>query len=507
MMVPFRRMANATRSLRACALPLFLAVLPVHADLKGSLALFFEMGPQDSVVALTQKSATALQVETVDMTTTEPKTLVEEVGEKPMARILEEARAAGVPVSLWTPEAAAPRVGAASAAGTSAFAGAAQGPDAGVGASPAAERTPGRNATIQRRNRILYMAWQVPVSTYIYGVSIPFALDVENPRVYWAMPLLIAPATFGAHLWFARTRTFEDAHFLGTRYLSIASTYAAYALPFAAMGDDFDAYRTAAFASLAAYPLGVWGGYALGDRYVGRPGRIETQSKFAAGLGTLGFFTPFLYYEHLDPNIESVIRLGLGQSVAFATAGHFISQYYRADEDIPGGVTTGILTHAALGAGIGLEIAALADASTVRPWLGAALAGGTLGFMEGLWYFKERYDNNERGFYNLLGTAAGALMGTGVLILTLDEDNSDYANKVLVSSLLVGGSLIGYIATDLLTSGMQDRPASAPRSWTDRLAFNPIPVPELQSRPRSGDKSGRSELYYRYRLPGISYSF
>ena len=467
-----------------------LAAVPARADLRDKLGVFFEIGAQDSVTAVTQKSATALEVETVDMTTTERKTQQEEIGEKAMGKLLAEAKSAGVPVTEWSPS--TPKALQAAPAADKA-----EKADEGKVAVQGAPVN--RSSSSQRKNRMWYMGWQVPISTYIFGFSIPEALDVESPRVRIAMPLLTAPVAFGTHFWFAKSRNFEDAHLIGTRYLSLSALYGSYAIPYALMDSDADRFRTAALISLAAYPLGIWGGYELGDRYVDLPGRVETQSKFALGFGIMGFVSPFLYFEDVDANIESIVRLGLGQSVALGAAGHFLSEYYRTGENIPGGVTTGILTHATLGAGIGAEIAALSDASSVRPWLGAAMAGGTVGFMEGLWYFRSRFDSNERGFYNILGTGAGILMGGGVLILVSDTDASAYAQKVSTVSLLLGGALLGYIATDLLTVGMEDRPAAGPQKWTDRLAVNLMPFPEAQVRDR--------QLYYRYHVPGVTYRF
>lgn len=486
-------------ALPLAALALILTALPARADLRERLSVFFDLGPQDSVVALAQTSATALQVETVDMTTTERRTQEEEVGAKPLARLLEEARTAGVPVTGWTAPA-----GAANPPERAADPETPGDPTAGPAGDPV-RRSAGSGS--QSKNRFWYMSTQFLVSTYIYGGAIPEALDVESVRIRTAIPLLIAPVAFGAHFWFAKSRPFEDAHLSGTTYLSTAALYASYALPFALMDPDSERFRTAAYVSLATYPLGIWGGYLLGDKYVDLPGRIGTQSKFALGFGTLGFFSPFLYFEDLEKNDEAIFRLALGQSVGFAAAGHFISEFYRTGENIPGGVTTGILTHTALGAGIGAEIAALSDASGIRPWFGAALAGGTLGFMEGLWYFRNRYDSNERGFYNILGAGAGMLMGSGVLLLVYDDDASDYAEKVVPTSLLLGGALIGYMATDILTGGMEDRPQpgtqsltpAKPSRWTDRLAFNPIPYAEPQVQNR--------ELYFRYRMKGLSFTF
>jgi hypothetical protein len=135
--------------------------------------------------------------------------------------------------------------------------------------------------------------------------------------------------------------------------------------------------------------------------------------------------------------------------------------------------------------------------------------------MEGLWYFNKRYDNNERGFYNILGTVAGTAMGAGVLVLVADNDASAHAQKMTVTSLLLGGALLGYVATDLLTSGMEDRPAGAslnpPSHWTDRLAFNPIPVPvpEIQDRRSAIARPGSPDrkVTYRYQVPGLTYRF
>src|SRR5688500_17239092 len=82
-------------------LPLLMAVLAfgagsARADLRSQLDIFFQLGPQDSVIAVKAISATVLEVETVDMMTTERRTQAQEVGEKPMAKLLEAAQAQGI---------------------------------------------------------------------------------------------------------------------------------------------------------------------------------------------------------------------------------------------------------------------------------------------------------------------------------------------------------------------------------------------------------------------------
>jgi uncharacterized membrane protein len=347
-----------------------------------------------------------------------------------------------------------------------------------------------------------YIGSQTLLSTYVYGLSIPLAFDFTQARTKVAAPLIVAPFAFGTHFWFAKNRPFEDSHTKGTFYLSVAALYAAHSIPFATMSWDSDLpWRTAAITTLPLYPLAIYGGYKLGDAYVDRPGRIDTQSKFALGFGILGFFSPFVYYEDVNQRTqETIIRLGLGQSVALAAAGHFLAGQYRTGENIPDGVNTGILDHTALGAAAGLEVAALFDAKSVRPWLGAALLGGTLGFMEGLFYYRKSYDSKERGLYNSLGAIAGIMVGSGIAVLAFDGGESDYALKSGITSLLVGGAWGGYWITNALTIGMEDRGAAGPDKWTDRLALNPIPFPEPEL-----DKDRKVSL--RYRIPGLIYTF
>jgi hypothetical protein len=491
-----------TKSLLSALLILAAAA---HADkLKDHLSVFFEMEAQDSVVALEQKSPTLLWVTVADPATGTTRVLKEEVGIKPMEKFLMESNDLGLKtIHLAAPD-AVDEGGAKDAKtgeprnvdGTP--------PDLSAPAAAAAQPEPSRplsphSLSSQRKNRIWYMTYQTVASTYVYGIALPFAYDNVSTKARIATPMIVAPIVFGANFYFAKDRPFEDSHLKGTTYLSIAALYSSHVLPFALMDWDDDPYRVASFLSMAAYPFGIWGGYKLGDKYVDRPGRIDTQEKFALGFGALGFFTPFLYFEETSGHADEILRLGMGQSLAMAVAGHFIADQYRSGENIPDGVNTGILHHTALGGLAGLEIAALSDASTVRPWLGAALLGGTLGFMEGLWYYRTSYDSKERGLYNSLGAVAGTLMGGGIAVLAIDDEDSDYKVKALLTSLLVGGAWIGYLATNLLTDGMEDRTGSAAPAWTDRLAVNIVPLPEPTAR--------NGEIYLRFRMPGVTYRF
>lgn len=479
--------------------------------LKDHLSVFFEMEPADSVVALEQTSATTLKVTVADPVTGQTRTLQEEIGPKPMLKLLTEANDMGLKTLHWSPpegeDAAAPEAKpetpARPAGAPAPRAGSAPGGEIGPGeTAPAGPAKPERSLASQRKNRIWYIGSQTLMSTYVYGLSVPLAFGLESWRAKVAAPMIVAPFAFGTHFWFAKNRPFEDAHVKGTSYLSIASLYASHALPFALMPwDGTSAWRTAATATLLTYPLGVYAGYKLGDANIDRPGRIDLESKFALGFGLLGFFSPFIYYDKVNERTqEPIIRLGLGQAVALAAAGHFLADQYRSGENIPDGVNTGILDHTALGAALGLEVAALSDASSVRPWFGAALLGGTVGFMEGLFYYRNSYDSKERGVYNSLGALAGVLVGGGIAVLSFDGNESSYARKAGITSLLVGGAWAGYWITNVLTYGMEDRGAAGSARWSDRLALNPFPVPE----PVMVD---RKLADVRYRVPGLRFTF
>lgn len=316
--------------------------------------------------------------------------------------------------------------------------------------------------------RTAYLGLQVPVSTALYGIALPWALDAGGVKTRIATPLIVAPFAFGAHLWIARSFDFNRAHQAGTSYLSMASIYAGFALPAALIDDTEIGVRTAAWTAMALYPAGVYGGYLLGEHYDAE--RIATQSQYAMGFGMLGFFTPLLYFEDFSDNQEAMWRIGLVQSVGMAGMGHFISRYRQTGSEQASGVSLGLTNHTLLGMAGGLTVAAYANARSVRPWAGGAVAGGTLGFMEGLWFYHNNRDSHERSLYTGLGIAAGAVAGAGFTLLFWDEDGSGYSQRVMTASFLGGGAFLGYVATYFLTQGMQDMAATEMKSPAGRLA-------------------------------------
>jgi hypothetical protein len=348
-----------------------------------------------------------------------------------------------------------------------------------------------------------YMALQVPLTTALYGGALPWALGASNIKTQVATPLLVAPFALGAHLWVARSFPFYQSHLLGTSYLSLASIYAGFALPASLMDDNDIRWQTGAWTSMALYPLGIFGGYALGNLHQNDPERIATQSRFAMGFGLLGFFTPLLYYEDFSAHQEATWRIGLAQSVAMAGMGHFVSRFQQTGPQVAGGVRPGILNHTLLGIASGLTVAGWADASSVRPWMGGAVLGGTMGFMEGLWFFHDNQDSRERGLYSSLGMGAGALAGAGLTLLLWDSEATGYQQRVLTSSLLAGGALLGYTASYLLTQGMQDAQAKR-QSRRERVIPHGAPAWswEFLPIPIATPEAGAEGLSWRYTVPG-----
>lgn len=504
---------NLCRSI-LCALALLAAT--AHADkLKDHLSVFFNMEPQDSVIALEQIDATTLKITVADPVSGQTRNLKEEVGAKPMEKLLTESNDLGLKTIHWSPpEGEAPAAAPAESGNikvtepADADRTATARRDAGNGLGADERPKSARSLSTPRKNRMWYIGSQTLMSTYVYGVAIPNAYDADT-KVRIATPMIIAPFAFGANFYFAKNRPFEDSHRKGTFYLSVASLYASHALPYSFADWDDNPYKAVSYLSMAAYPLGLWGGYALGDKYIDLPGRIDTQQKFALGFGILGFFTPFLYFENANKNEEAIIRLGLGQSVALATAGHFLAGHYRTGENIPDGVNTGIMDHTALGVGLGLTVAAMFNADNPRPWIAAGLLGGTLGGMEGLWYYRNSYDSKERGLYNTLGGLAGGLMGGGIAFLAYNSEDSPHRKKVLITSLLAGGALVGYSLTNLLTFGMEDRGAQRADSWTNGLAVNlmPMPQPVVRETGIPGPAGVERKIDLRYHVQAVSYRF
>jgi hypothetical protein len=350
-------------------------------------------------------------------------------------------------------------------------------------------------------SRTAYLGYQTALSTYVYGVGVPLGLGADEPRVLIATPLIAAPVLFGIHLATAPYLDFSEAHVKASTYASTGAVYASTALALAFSPDAGAGYRIGSLIGAGAYPLSLWYAQGLGDEYRAEPDRLDAKMLFALGYGFVGLVTPVLYFESPSRHEHDIARIGLGQSVGMALAGHVIADYYQPR--LSTGVQLGLATHAALGGLAGVGVAAFADASaSPRPWLGAAVIGSTLGFTEGVFFFRNSRDSRERAQYAGLGAVGGSMMGLGLQILFYDEDATAYARKVSWSSFLIGGAFIGYAATYALTGDMVET-ATAPTPETavepSRWSFNPMPEPEIVM--------SRGEPSKRWRVPGLKVTF
>jgi hypothetical protein len=361
-----------------------------------------------------------------------------------------------------------------------------------------------RKASGSAANRTAYLAYQTALSTYVYGIGVPIGLGFTGPRALIATPLIVAPLAFGAHLATTGSLDFTDAHVKASFYVPTFATYSATALSLAFAPHPGDGYRIGSLIGAAAYPAGLWYGWQLGEQYRDAPEQLDHKMFFALGYGFVGLVTPVLYYERPSQHSEDILRIGLGQSVGMALAGHVISDYYRPSGN-SSGVPLGLATHAALGGLGGVAVAAYADASTSwRPWLGATVIGSTLGFTEGVYFFKDSRDTRERSQYAALGAAGGAMMGLGLQILTYNEDYNSYGKKLSWASFLVGGAFTGYVGTYLLTPHLIETASLDPGRGDDvsepsRWAFNPLPQRE--------SVMSRGEPSTRWKVEGLTYKF
>lgn len=371
-------------------------------------------------------------------------------------------------------------------------------------------KTSTRKASGSAANRTAYLGYQTALSTYVYGFGVPIGLGFNSPRALIATPLIVAPLAFGAHLSTTGNLDFTEAAVKASFYAPTFATYSATALSLAFSPNAGDGYRIGSLVGAAAYPAGLWYGWQLADTYRSEPNRLDDKMLFAMGYGFLGLVTPVLYFEHPSKHSQDILRIGLGQSVGMAATGHFISDYYRPSGN-SSGVPLGLATHAGLGGLGGLAVAAYADASTsVRPWLGAAIVGSTLGVTEGVYFFHDSRDTQERSQYAALGAAGGAMMGLGIQILTYDGDYSAHGQKISWASFLVGGAFAGYVTTYALTGHLTETASVPPGPARDRLAANEDDGPshwELNPVPVRETVLSRGEPATRWKVPGVTYRF
>jgi hypothetical protein len=427
-----------------------------HAKVIDQLELLTEIRPGDSIVTITQNGAQSLSVSLLDSARSQARKADISANAAIIAKLKASADAESIPwvMNEFQPETVAPVDAKAPSAG------------------PETKNASSSSASELRKNKFQYVSTQTLFSTYTYGLALPIALDAGSQAL--ALTLLALPASFGAHYYFAWDKEYHDSHLLGTTYFASNAVLLSYALPLLVMGADANTFRVGSFALLAAYPFGVNYGYKHGSRFQNEPGRISLQSTFAFTSGLLGAFGILLWADATD-SPELGTRLSVVQIAGAAIAGHYLSYRYRTHEKVPGGIGPGIGSFTLMGG-----LASIALLTGIEPdspqFISLGLLGGFGGgFLAGLNFFKDKYDNFERAGYNGLGMVAGAVTPIGFMLLA----GSEFEEPAPVFWTLTAGAIAGYAITRHFTSSMVETPRSfsSHSGWIKSFALQPMPIP------------------------------
>jgi hypothetical protein len=342
-----------------------------------------------------------------------------------------------------------------------------------------------------------YMGGQMAATIAVYGVGLVGALQLEGQAMILAPSFAVA-AGLAAHSIYSLGNPITESQALGMNYFSSAAILSSYALSYAALGWNNDAFRIGAGASLLAYPLSLWPGHAYGSSFRNEPWELSKKVVGSGAAAALGALLPWVYFEDADADLY--VRTGALQLLAFGVAGNFAADLYRPGERISEGTATGIFSHTALGALAGAALHATVDSKDSRVDMGILLGSATAGFAEGLWFFRDRNDDADRGNYASFGMGGGLLL-TGAVALagTMDAAPALW--------LMTAGGLTGYA---IVYRAMDAHAGSAmpARTRTSRgvhSSFQPLPVPEAL---RITDaRTGRETIAMRYRVPGLVVRF
>jgi hypothetical protein len=442
-----------------------LLMLPClgFAGINEQLTLILDIQPGDSVVSITRTGTETIEVRVVGGADVQERILVGTATSRIMERLKATAEAESIPwtVKDFQPE---PATGSAGKRGSN-------NADSGGGEGEwvAGEKV---TASALSKNKFRYVSTQTVFSTYTYGLALPIAFEAPDKAA--ALGLLALPVSFGAHYFVAWDKDYHDAHLFATSYFASNSLIFSYALPFLALGPDFNAFRIGTFAVMAAYPLSLHYGYKHGTRFQDEPGRVSLQSSFAFTSGMMGYFGILLWARAFEEG-EVGVRLAVAQVLGAGIAGHYLSYNYRTHEIVPGGIGPGIGTFSLLGGLLAGCVVATAEPESPEAFGSILLAGVGAGFFGGQKFFFDKYDTFERSAYNSLGLAAGAVTPLGFMLLT----ESFPEEPAAMMWTLTGGAFAGYFLTRMATSSLVEKPRSHAREkgFFKTFAFNPVPVP------------------------------
>jgi hypothetical protein len=358
-----------------------------------------------------------------------------------------------------------------------------------------------------------YMGGQLTASTFVYGLSLMSAFQLEGGAAL-VVPAFAVTGSLIAHSVYVRNAPLTEGQVLGMNYAAATSIFSSYAIPYIAMGSDANAFRIGSALALVAYPVSLMPGNAYGRRYNQHPWDLNKKMMFAGAFATAGAVLPWVYLKDPDPDVY--MRLAPLQFLAFGAAGHFAADLYRPGERLTDGVTTGIFTHTALGTLAGFTLVPVLEPESPQAAVGMVLASAVGGFAEGLWFFNDRYDDAERANFASLGLAAGLLLPGSIAFASEAS-----AAKTMVA-MTIGGTLGYAVVYNILTggnerpveqSGRQDGGNTGRTGFLKSTSLSLVPVPEITRRApeevADARSVNRSATGYdtRYRVPGLIVRF
>ena len=466
---PARRTAFAALSLLVIAVlapeaaASTASTAPDDARLRAQLELFVPLAPDDSIASIRAAASDTLEASLVSGQGT-TRTARAFVPPRALERLVASARRAA---SLSSPP-----------------------------SSPSSSPPPPPSEERAARLRTDYMGGQMTATMFVYAIALSNALRLEDGAGI-LLPTLATTGGLAAHAAFSYGTPLTAPQVMGMNAAAGAAILTSFAAPVAVLGLDGTSVRIGSAVSLFAYPLALVPGYRYGSAYQGHSSQLSKKI-FAAGLFSgLGAALPWAYYRDFDADLYG--RTAAVQSLAFGAAGFFAADLWRPDGEIPEGVATGVMTHTALGALVGSAMWATSSPSDGTTGMRLLLGASTVGFTEGLFFFKDRNDSEKQAMYAGFGLSGGALVASAFAL-------SAGAGLAPSLWLISGGAIAGYaIGYSLVAQQTADRVDVSDDDVIRRASLRLAPVPEAV---RVTDaRSGRESWDLRYRVPGLVVRF
>lgn len=354
------------------------------------------------------------------------------------------------------------------------------GPTPGAGTQGPAADQPGNARTRLLLGSTLFLGLN-------YGWMVPFALGIDDDRLFAGTYLLTAGSSFLVP--YLATRKSDISKSMATSALGGGALGAGHGalLYLLASGDNDDDNSQGLFiAMLTASVLEGYGGYAWAKRAnMGEGTAVSLLDGALLGAGTAIGVEALFRGDGLDDTgtreIAAVVFLG---SVLGMTGGYFAAerrQYSAGDAYIVG-------TAGAIGAYTAVAPLVLGDVDSPRVIAGLLLAGTGIGHVVGDYLVRDIDATTSQAALLGLSTAAGALLGAGTgYLIGPDDPSSDWLVPASALGAVAGFGLV-YWALDLRN---QTKPDDKPDDKPDAQVVGMSPWVDM-GQSGNGDARGLS---------------